>query len=206
MGTAILPAERRAGRPRDEAAGAVILDATLRLLAERGYHGMSTAAVAAAARASKATVYRRWPSKFALVAAAIERGLQQAAGGAGRTGDLRADFVAVLGAKMQALGAGPLGPAIRAVVSEAAYEPELSAAMRRVTDMIRERGPLRRLVEEAMDQGLVARDADIALLLDLLLGPPFFQLLVLQTPPDPRQAPALVDQVLGPAKPNRSAS
>ena len=61
------------GRPRDEEATAAILAATLRLLAARGYAGTSTSDIAAAARASKATVYRRWPSKPALFAQAALR-------------------------------------------------------------------------------------------------------------------------------------
>lgn len=183
------------GRPRDPDATQAILSHTLRLLAERGYVGMSTADVAAAARASKATVYRRWPSKFALVAAAIQHGLRLAASPAPTSGDPREDIVLLIAGKMTALADGPLGGAIRAVVSHAAHEPELSAALRAMTDHEREHGPLRPLVEQ------LAPGRDIDLMLDLLLGLPFFQLLIRQTPPDPAQARALVAQVLPPAAP-----
>ena len=44
-----------------------ICDATLALLVEVGYDRMSMDAVAARARASKATIYRRWPGKPELV-------------------------------------------------------------------------------------------------------------------------------------------
>src|SRR4029079_3043998 len=47
-----------------------VLAATLELLVETGYDGLSVDAVAARARAPKTTVYRRWPTKAALVAAA----------------------------------------------------------------------------------------------------------------------------------------
>ncbi|CAN7490819.1 TetR/AcrR family transcriptional regulator C-terminal ligand-binding domain-containing protein [Phenylobacterium sp. LjRoot164] len=187
------------GRPRDEEATAAILAATLRLLAERGYAGTSTADIAAAARASKATVYRRWPSKPALFAQAIQHGLRQAHAAPARTGDVREDIAGVLAAKMAAFAEGPLGGAIRAVISHAAHEPELARAMTEVTQGAREHGPLRGLVEEAKRQGLAPADADTGLLLDLLLGAPFFQLLVLQVPPDPSTARALVRQVFGPA-------
>ena len=46
---------------------AAICDATLALLAEVGYDRMSMDAVAARAKASKATIYRRWPGKQELV-------------------------------------------------------------------------------------------------------------------------------------------
>ncbi|MBL0888282.1 TetR/AcrR family transcriptional regulator [Myceligenerans indicum] len=61
------------GRPRSEAASRAILDAVLDLVAEHGSIGAITVeAVASRAGSSKATVYRRWPSKEALVAAAVE--------------------------------------------------------------------------------------------------------------------------------------
>lgn len=62
---------RAQGRPRDASRDPVILDAVLELVAEVGYDRVSMDAVAARARASKATIYRRWPSKGALVAAAV---------------------------------------------------------------------------------------------------------------------------------------
>ena len=57
------------GAAREEA----ILLATLKLLAESGYDQMTVDAVAAEAHSSKATIYRRWPGKAALVVAAVRR-------------------------------------------------------------------------------------------------------------------------------------
>lgn len=194
MGTVMTPPT--VGRPRDAEATTAILDAMLRLLAERGYAAASTAAVAARARASKATIYRRWPSKHALVADAIRHGLRASSPAAPATGDPRADLVAVMEGVITALAHTPLGGAIRSVASEAAHAPELSAALQAVTTEAREAGPVRPLLLAARDQGLLAADADIDLLLDLILGAPYFQLIVRQVPPRPQQARALVDQLL----------
>lgn len=60
----------RRGRPRDAGRDRALLDATLAVLAESGYGGLTTAAVAARARVSTATLYRRWSSKEELVIAA----------------------------------------------------------------------------------------------------------------------------------------
>lgn len=60
----------RRGRPRDAARDRALLDATLAVLAESGYGGLTTAAVAARAKVSTATLYRRWSSKEDLVIAA----------------------------------------------------------------------------------------------------------------------------------------
>jgi AcrR family transcriptional regulator len=67
------PAGSRVGRPRSEAVSRAILSATLDLIAETGsVAGLSMEAVAVRSGASKATIYRRWPSKEALVAAAVD--------------------------------------------------------------------------------------------------------------------------------------
>src|SRR5262249_52228886 len=50
-----------------------ILLAALRLLAEVGYDQMTMDAIAERARASKATIYRRWSGKADLVVAALKR-------------------------------------------------------------------------------------------------------------------------------------
>lgn len=158
---------------------------------------MSTADVAAAARASKATVYRRWPSKAALVAQAVLQGLRDVHAAPTRTGDVREDMARILEAKMTALSQGPLGGAIAAVISHAAHEPELAEAMETVNAGMREHSALRPLVEEAKRQGLAPATADTGLMLDLLMGAPFFQLLVRQVPLDPGHARALIALVFG---------
>ncbi|MDT8911976.1 TetR/AcrR family transcriptional regulator [Amycolatopsis sp. PS_44_ISF1] len=63
----------KAGRRRDHARDAVILDAALEVLAETGYEGMTIDLVAARAGMARATVYRRWASKTDLVLAAAAR-------------------------------------------------------------------------------------------------------------------------------------
>lgn len=68
------PAARRPGRPRSEQAEAAILDAVLDLFAaEVGYDDMSMETIAASAGVGKATIYRRWANKEALVIDAIRR-------------------------------------------------------------------------------------------------------------------------------------
>jgi AcrR family transcriptional regulator len=59
------------GRKRDPTRDAAILEATLDVLAEVGYGGMSMDMVAARAAAGKATIYRRWSSKEELILDAV---------------------------------------------------------------------------------------------------------------------------------------
>src|SRR5438094_778128 len=71
--TAFTHSAARAGVPRDPEADRAILQATIELLGEHGYEGMSIEAVAARAGVGKTTVYRRWISKEPLVVDAVER-------------------------------------------------------------------------------------------------------------------------------------
>lgn len=58
-------------RPRDPEREKAILNSTIELLARIGYDRLTVQRVAMRAHASKATIYRRWPSKSALVVDAI---------------------------------------------------------------------------------------------------------------------------------------
>ncbi|MCK9925536.1 TetR/AcrR family transcriptional regulator [Frankia sp. AgPm24] len=80
------------GRPRDESREQAILDAALELLVEVGYERMSMVAVANRARASKATIYRRWSCKDAMVVEALRR-RAPAEHVAADTGSLRDDLM-----------------------------------------------------------------------------------------------------------------
>ena len=61
----------RIGRPRSAESHRAIIEATLELLADEGFAGMSMEGVAARAGVGKATIYRRWDSKTAMVADAL---------------------------------------------------------------------------------------------------------------------------------------
>src|SRR6185369_837996 len=84
-------------RPRMEGARErEVLLGTLDLLAELGYDRLTLDAVAARTRASKATLYRRWASKAALVTEAVAL-LGPADLELPDTGSLRADLLAMVG-------------------------------------------------------------------------------------------------------------
>ncbi|MEU8227785.1 TetR-like C-terminal domain-containing protein [Kribbella sp. NPDC048915] len=72
-----------------------ILDATVATVAELGYDRLTMDAVATAAKASKATLYRRWSTKAELVVDAISRAKGCAMPEAVDTGSLRGDLIAL---------------------------------------------------------------------------------------------------------------
>jgi AcrR family transcriptional regulator len=65
------PRVARRGRPRSATADAAILSAAVGLLGELGIEGLTMSAVVARSGVGRATVYRRWPNRDSLIAAAI---------------------------------------------------------------------------------------------------------------------------------------
>ncbi|MFG1928502.1 TetR/AcrR family transcriptional regulator [Cryptosporangium sp. NPDC048952] len=90
------------GRARTDA----ILAAALELVEEVGYSRASVDAIAARAKASKMTLYRRWPNKAELVAEALRRQSEGPAAEVPDTGSLRADLVIAVEGIVEALRGG----------------------------------------------------------------------------------------------------
>jgi len=88
----------RPGRKRDHTRDAVILDATLAVLAEQGYDRMTIDMVAARADMARATVYRRWATKADLVLEVVSRMSSGDVDAAHLpdTGTLRGDLIAMI--------------------------------------------------------------------------------------------------------------
>lgn len=191
------------GRPRDPSRDAVLLDATLALLADGGYGALTMEAVAARAGVGKATLYRRWSSKEQLVVDALATlsEPQERAAGAG----VRDQLVGLLEAirRKQGSRAGQIFPRL---VSEAVDNPEL---MRRYREQVLEprRRRFRAALELGVEQGLVRADVDLEHAVDLLVGPMVYRNLIRNDPPPgPDLAPRIVDDVLRALHPQESSS
>ena len=99
---------------------AELLAVTLELLQEHGYDRLTVDAVAMTARASKATIYRRWPTKAELVLAAFVEGTRHVAVDPD-TGSLRGDLLR-LGERISA-HVSSHASTIRAVLVEVSEAP-----------------------------------------------------------------------------------
>src|SRR5215204_3685125 len=97
-GSASPDASPRLGRKRDHTRDPEILAAAIDVLAETGFDGMTIDMVAARAKAGKATLYRRWPSKADLVidAVACMKAGELDVDRLPDTGTLRGDLVAMI--------------------------------------------------------------------------------------------------------------
>jgi AcrR family transcriptional regulator len=150
--------QRVGGRPRtaDEEA---IAGAVLQALVERGYDGMTVDHVARLAGVGRATLYRRWPTKTAMVIDALQRGRFPTMEDPD-SGDPRADFESLL--RMLQATVAREHHVIRALQIEAARHPDIGTALRR--DLIPQRkevliGVLRR----AATAGLLRAPSDLEL-------------------------------------------
>lgn len=159
---------RTRGRPRQAALDQRILQATLRLLAERGYAHMSLDDIAAVANTTRATIYLRYASKAVLAATAITHARNSFILPS-LTGDLRQDLVAQLRHFQESMAAPYSLPIIGAALAEERITPELLAALREHVVASR-RQTLLSILQKAQSRDELAPQVDIDLAVKQLVG------------------------------------
>jgi AcrR family transcriptional regulator len=175
----------------------VILQATLELLAESGYDQLTIDAVAARARCSKATIYRRWPGKAALVITAVRRHAGQPVTAVPDTGSLRSDLLAALQAMRSSLS-GQDAALILGLLVAMHRDPELAGVVRQQV-LLAKREVFDAVIARAAARGDIQSTADSALLAEISSAVLFSRLLVTGEPLDGAFTQHLVDAVLLPA-------
>jgi AcrR family transcriptional regulator len=172
-----------------------ILQATLDVLAEAGYDRLTMDAVAHAAKASKATLYRRWSSKASLVIDAVlaHKGPMTAPD----TGSLRQDLIEMHCGIGGITDPKPLG-VLASIATAMNLDPEFAEAYRR--DLV---GPKvaagRAVFERARDRGEVREDLDLDLIAPALAGMVLHRIFLLGESPNSETIAALIDQIILPA-------
>jgi AcrR family transcriptional regulator len=193
-----LAAIKSAGRPRDETREAAILDATLVVLSDVGYDRLTIDAVAAKAKASKATVYRRWPNKAALVVDAL--GTLHPAPAAGEeppclfpdTGSLRHDLESGLRAIAAKLSTDE-GRLMLAVMTAQTRDPELATAMRGNTE--HKRRSCRIVVDRAIERGELTSTKGVDAFVEVVPALMYNRILVTGEPIDEAFITQVVDDI-----------
>jgi AcrR family transcriptional regulator len=186
------------GRPRDETRDAAILDATIAVLSDVGYDRLTIDAVAAKAKASKATVYRRWPNKAALVVEAMHalkpalpEG-EQAPCLFPDTGSLRGDLLAGL-QKIATKLSTDEGKLMAAVLTAATRDPELAGAMR--GNQEEKKRSCHTVVSRAVARGELDDDSGAELLHEVVPALMYNRLLIVGEPYDDAFITRVVDDV-----------
>lgn len=183
---------RGAGRPRRPDATDAILDAAGHLLLESGYAGLSVDAVAARAGVAKTTIYRRWPSKPALVGAAVER-LTLHAVEAPDTGNLRDDLRHLLdpGFELVLRGAGRV---LETLVRSSGQDGDLAETVKGIIHARRK--AFHQVLNRAIARGDVPASIDQELVIDVLVGTVWTRLFVTRSPVQGDVVDQILDLVL----------
>ncbi|MEU7591308.1 TetR/AcrR family transcriptional regulator [Micromonospora sp. NPDC049230] len=183
-----------AGRPRSLRADEAIVEAALDLLAEGStIEALSIEAIAARAGVGKATIYRRWAGKDALLLDALRRLKGIMAQPAGHS--VRDDLVLLVGAIGKNIDprAAKIMPCLVPAVNRSPDQYQL------YQNIIAPRRQLMRdVLRRGIDEGLLRPDIDLEVTMALLTGPMLIQRVLQWNPElDERALPEqVVDAVL----------
>ena len=167
--------KRPPGRPRSEQARQAILQSTLKILEKRGFSAFTIEDVAVRAAVGKATVYRWWPNKGALIADAF-------AGSTTRnlrfpdTGSVYTDMSRQMRQLVKVLRS-PKGRIVAAILAAGQSDKDVIAAFRDRFLWPRRREAYRTL-RRAISRGELHKDTDLDLVLDSLYGPIYMRFLI----------------------------
>ena len=184
---------RTRGRPRDEVTRQRILKAALELMEESTFAQVTAEAIAERAGAGKATVYRWWANKAAVVIEAFREAVTPELpfpDTASLRDDLRTqarNFAGVL--------ASSKGKMLRSFIVAARSDPDVAAAFRSIWSAPR-RKEAKKVLRRKQAQGQLRKDVDPDLVLDALYGPLYYRFLVKNEPPARKYAESLADLVL----------
>jgi len=189
---------RAPGRPRSETARVSILRSALQLLAKNGFTDLTMEDVAAEAGVGKATVYRWWPNKAALVADAFANSTTRKlhfpdTGSVGRD----------ISQQMQQLVKvfrGPRGRIVAAILAGGQSDKELISAFRERFLWPRRREAYATL-QRGIRRGELRKNIDMDLLLDSLYGPIYMRFLIRHDSLTPEFVNGLCGLVMSGARP-----
>lgn len=195
--------KRSPGRPRSEQARLAILRSTLKLLGKNGFSDLTIEAVAAHAGVGKATVYRWWPNKAALIADAFANSTTRKLHFPD-TGFVLTDMSQQMRQLIKVFRS-QRGRIVSAILGGGQSDKDLIAAFRE-----RFLWPRRREAYATLRRGIVRgelrRDQDLDLLLDSLYGPIYMRFLIRHDDLTPDFVDSLCELVLGGASPRRNGT
>jgi len=172
-----------------------ILDATLQVLGDVGYDRLTMDAVATRAKASKATLYRRWNGKVSLVIDALLS--VKSTPDLPDTGTLRGDLIASF-CGMGGLTDEQSVATFASVITAIHRDQDFAAAFRR--EVIGPKSQLARTVfERARDRGELAEGVDIDLIAPALAGIVLHRMYVMGEMPDEALITRVIDHIILPA-------
>ncbi|BCP53969.1 TetR family transcriptional regulator [Kaistia sp. 32K] len=162
--------------------------------ATTGYAALSMEAIAKRAGVGKAALYRRWPSKLAMVSDVMTRiGTELIE--APDSGDLRRDLHLLLRQLRRVLRHRTIGLILPDLHAEMPRNPELADAVRATLQVAR-RDKAKVVFRQAIARGELAADIDLDLAADLVGSMIYWRLVVTRQPADEAYLHTLVDLIL----------
>ena len=171
-------ARRLPGRPRSEEARRAIFRSTLKLLQHAGFPDLTIEAIAADAGVGKATVYRWWPNKGALVVEAFASSTEHKLHFPD-TGSVYQD-ISLQMKQVVAIFRGRRGRIVAALVGGGQFDPELLEAFRERFLWPRRQEAYKTL-RRGIERGELPRNLDLDLVLDILYGSIYMRFLIRHT-------------------------
>jgi AcrR family transcriptional regulator len=185
---------RRPGRPRSEGARRAILRSTLDLLRRRGFPDLSIEAIAEHADVGKATVYRWWPNKAALVAEAFTQSSMEELRFPD-SGSVRDDVSTQMKHLVRILR-GRRGRVVAALLGGGQSDPELIEAFRERFLWPR-RHDAYAILRRGVDRGELPPNVNFDLVLDTLYGAIYMRFMIHHRPLTEDYVDEVCDLVFG---------
>jgi AcrR family transcriptional regulator len=179
---------------RGDGARQRMLTAALGVLDESGLAGFTMEAVARRAGASKATLYRRWPTTGALLVDAMDATFRPFP--TPDTGSVVSDVTEILTAFVTLLERTPFPRLLAAFIDAAERDPALSKLHTDLTN--RRREPMLVVLARGRDRGELGPDTDPELTTDLLTSPFFYRHFVAHRPIPRGMVDEVISRVLSP--------
>jgi AcrR family transcriptional regulator len=167
--------KRPPGRPRSEKARQAILRSTLQLLGRSGFSQLTIEDIADRAKVGKATVYRWWPNKGALIADAFANSTIRKLRFPD-TGSLQTDLSRQM-RQVVKIFSSRQGRILSAILAAGQTDRELIAAFRERFVWPRRRDAYA-ILRRGIDRGELRKRVDLDLLLDSLYGPIYMRFLI----------------------------
>lgn len=181
-----------APRWRSRRAESAILEATIALLSEVGFGGLTIDGIAARAGVGKATIYRHWSSKAEVALEAFRAFIPPLDDP--DTGSLADDLRGILHQLADGLSNSPLAGILPSLVEAAERDPEVERLFKEFGTT--RRNVLRGVLSRAAARGELRAGLDHDVVIDLLVGPIFTRRLVTRGPLNRRHANAVLDTLL----------
>ena len=159
--------KRSRGRPRDESVDTAVVEAAVAEIAEKGLTAATMEAIALRAGVGRATLYRRWPNKSALLYFCADQLVEVIE--PADTGDLRKDLLSVFETLAElSYGDGPLALLAPTFIAAAAHDQQMRTFV--ADNVVSRRSGAVVALRRARRRGELRQGVKINLTVDMIAG------------------------------------